>query len=76
MQSIEVKILVDSVDNVYDLALADTTYRYTVDDPGYQTPPDDPNAVMLYNGVQSGTLAGRMMRREFVSVIAARNSNY
>jgi type IV pilus assembly protein PilW len=76
VQSIEVKILVDSVDNVYDLALADTTYRYTVDDPGYQTPPDDPNAVMLYNGVQSGTLAGRMMRREFVSVIAARNSNY
>lgn len=76
VQSIQVNLLVDSVDNVYDLALADTTYRYTIDDPNYQTPPDDPNAPMLYNGVPNGTAAGRMMRREFVSVVAARNKNY
>jgi hypothetical protein len=61
---------------VYDLALADTTYRYTIDDPNLATPPADPNADMLYNGVSNGTKAGRMMRREFVTMIAARNSNY
>jgi len=69
-------MLLDSVDNVYDLALADTTYRYTVDDANFQTPPDDPNADMLYNGVSNGTKAGRMMRREFISTAAARNTNY
>jgi type IV pilus assembly protein PilW len=76
VKSIQVNMLLDSVDNVYDLALADTTYRYTIDDAGFQTPPPDPNDDMLYNGVSNGTKAGRMMRREFVSMVAARNSNY
>ena len=76
VKSIQVNMLLDSVDNVYDLALADTTYRYTVDSPDFQTPPDDPNADMLYDGTPNGTKAGRMMRREFVSMVAARNSNY
>ena len=69
-------MLLDSVDNVYDLALADTTYRYTVDSANLQTPPLSPTADMLYNGVSNGTKTGRMMRREFISMVAARNSNY
>jgi type IV pilus assembly protein PilW len=76
VKSIQVNLLIDSVDNVYDLALADTIYRYTIDDANYQTPPEDPNADMLYNGVANGTKTGRMMRREFISMVAARNSNY
>ena len=76
VKSIQVNMLLDSVDNVYDLALADTTYRYTVDNPNLQTPPLSPTADMLYNGVSNGTKTGRMMRREFISMVAARNSNY
>jgi type IV pilus assembly protein PilW len=76
VKSIQVNMLLDSVDNVYDLALADTTYRYTVDDPDLQTPQGAPTDDMLYNGVANGTKTGRMMRREFVSMVAARNSNY
>jgi type IV pilus assembly protein PilW len=76
VKSIQVNLLLDSVDNVYDLALADTTYRYTIDSANYQTPPSNPNDPMLYNGVSNGTQAGRMMRREFISMVAARNSNY
>jgi type IV pilus assembly protein PilW len=76
VKSIQVNMLLDSVDNVYDLALADTTYRYTIDDANYQTPPANPDDDMTYNGVTNGTKAGRMMRREFVSMVAARNSNY
>jgi type IV pilus assembly protein PilW len=76
VKSVQVNMLLDSVDNVYDLALADTTYRYTIDDANLQTPPDIPTADMLYNGVSNGTKAGRMMRREFVMMVAARNSNY
>jgi len=76
VKSIQVNMLLDSVDNVYDLALADTTYRYTIDDANLQTPPDIPTDDMLYNGVSNGTKAGRMMRREFVMMVAARNSNY
>ena len=76
VKSVQVNMLLDSVDNVYDLQLADQTYRYTVDSANYQTPPPDPNAPMLYNGVQNGTITGAMMRREFISMVAVRNSNY
>lgn len=76
VKSIQVNLLLDSVDNVYDLTLADTTYRYTIDSPDFQTPPPHPTDDMLYNGTPNGTKAGRMMRREFISMVAARNSNY
>lgn len=76
VKSIQVNMLLDSVDNVYDLTLADTTYRYTIDSPDYQTPPAHATDDMLYNGTPNGTKAGRMMRREFISMVAARNSNY
>jgi len=76
VKSVQVNMLLDSVDNVYDLQQADQTYRYTVDSANYQTPPLDPTALMLYNGVQNGMIAGAMMRREFISMVAVRNSNY
>jgi type IV pilus assembly protein PilW len=77
VKSVEVHMLIDSVDNVYDLALADTAYRYTVDDADMTLPPDSPTADMVYGSTgTNGSKAGRMMRREFVSMVATRNGNH
>jgi type IV pilus assembly protein PilW len=76
VKSIQVNMLLDSINNVYDLSLPDTSYRYTIDNANMATPPATAGALMSYNGVSNGSITGRMMRREFVSIIATRNGNH
>lgn len=77
VKSIQVNLLLDSINNVYDLSLPDTAFRYTVDGAGMTTPPDDPDGDMSYgSGTTNGSKTGRMMRREFISMVATRNGNH
>jgi type IV pilus assembly protein PilW len=75
LNSIEVHLLVDSVNNLYDLTSADMAYQYTY---GYggtdakQTPASPPSA---NTALTSGLKAGKMLRREFVSLVSVRNFN-
>jgi len=72
VKTIEVHVLVDSVNNMYDLNNAEMAYLYN---PSY-------GSSFTYNGVaappanQVGGIAfGKMMRREFVSLVSIRNFN-
>ena len=70
VRSIEVHLLLDTVNDI-DMTDADMAYRYTADgDTTMQIPPahDAP--------MPTGMLAGRMMRREFIASIVARNGNH
>lgn len=63
IKSIEVHVLLSTVDDV-GVAAVDTSYRYGIDGPNIQPPPAT---------LPSGLPAGRMMRREFVALVSARN---
>jgi type IV pilus assembly protein PilW len=67
VKSIEVHMLLNTVDDQFDLGLVDTAYRYSIDGPAIAPPP----ALMPVTGLASG----RMMRREFVSYVSLRNTN-
>lgn len=71
VMSVEVHLLLDTVDNIA-LAPADMAYRYTgaTGDTTMHIPPA-PNQPM-----DTGMLAGLMMRREFISSVAMRNGNH
>jgi type IV pilus assembly protein PilW len=75
LNSVEVHLLVDSVNNIYTLTPADMAYQYTY---GYggtdakQTPAAPPAATA---SLTSGLKAGMMLRREFVSLVSVRNFN-
>jgi len=69
VRSIEAHLLLDTVDNI-TLSDADKAYRYTIDSPNMTEPPA-PAADM-----GNGMLAGNMMRREFVALVATRNNNH
>ena len=76
LNSVEVHLLVDSVNNLYDLTPADMAYQYTY---GYggtdtqQTPVSPPSSAT--SALPSGLKAGKMLRREFVSLVSVRNFN-
>ncbi|MDC8015652.1 PilW family protein [Tahibacter soli] len=63
VKSIEVHLLLNTVGDV-GVAEVDTSYRYGIDGPEIRTPPAT---------LPSGLPAGRMMRREFVAQVTARN---
>jgi type IV pilus assembly protein PilW len=69
IRSIEVHMLLDTIDDIA-LSQADMAYRYTIDGAGMTVPPA-PDQDM-----GNGMLAGRMMRREFVALVATRNGNH
>ena len=75
LNSVEVHLLVDSVNNIYTLTPADMAYQYAY---GYggtdakQTPVLPPSAT---TPLASGLKAGKMLRREFVSLVSVRNFN-
>lgn len=69
VHSIEVHLLLDTVDNHFGLVQSDSAYRYSIDGPGFVLPPVDPAAPMPVTRIAAGV----MMRREFVSLVANRN---
>jgi type IV pilus assembly protein PilW len=69
IRSIEVHMLLDTIDDIA-LSGADMTYRYTIDSPDPVVPP------AAGDDMGNGMLAGRMMRREFVALVATRNGNH
>jgi type IV pilus assembly protein PilW len=75
LNSVEVHLLVDSVNNLYDLTPADMAYQYTYAYGGTdakQSPASPPSAT---TSLPSGLKAGWMLRREFVSLVSVRNFN-
>lgn len=75
LNSIEVHLLVNSVNNIYSLTPADMAYQYTYSYGGtdnQQTPAPPPAATA---NLPSGLKAGMMLRREFVSLVSVRNFN-
>ncbi|MBS0569889.1 MAG: PilW family protein [Proteobacteria bacterium] len=75
LNSIEAHLLVNSVNNQYDLTPADMAYQYTYAYSGTdakQTPASPPAAA---TALASGLKAGMMLRREFVSLVSVRNFN-
>lgn len=79
VKSIEAHVLIDSINNMYDLSTADTAYQYTYGYTGADTivsgkqpmlAGSPPAAILLSN-----LTAGAMMRREFVSLVSLRNFN-
>jgi type IV pilus assembly protein PilW len=69
IRSIEVHMLLDTIDDIA-LSGADMAYRYTIDGPDMTVPP------AADQDMGNGMLAGRMMRREFVALVATRNGNH
>jgi type IV pilus assembly protein PilW len=75
LNSMEVHLLVDSVNNIYTLTPTDMAYQYTYSYGGTdakQTPASPPAAA---SNLPSGLKAGMMLRREFVSLVSVRNFN-
>lgn len=73
VKSIEAHMLLNSINNMYDLTPADMAYRYNS---GYAA------TSIVYDGLSappatmpSGIAFGRVMRREFVALTAQRNYN-
>lgn len=76
LNSVEVHLLVDSVNNLYDLTPTDMAYQYTYAYGGTdtkQTPASPPSSAT--SALPSGLKAGKMLRREFVSLVSVRNFN-
>lgn len=69
VHSIEVHLLLNTVDNHFGLVQSDAAYRYSIDGPDFVVPPIELAAPMPVSNLP----AGRMMRREFVSLVANRN---
>jgi type IV pilus assembly protein PilW len=75
VKSIEARVLMNSINNLFDLIDADMAYQYTynydgTDNPQLRGPPAAPTVNM-----PSGIKAGKMLRREFVSMVSIRNYN-
>ena len=72
LNSIEVHLLVDSINNIYTLTPADMAYQYTYGYSGSDTKqtPASPGTTL-----SSGLTPGKMLRREFVSLVSVRNFN-
>ena len=69
VHSIEVHMLLDTIDNHFGLVQSDGAYRYSIDGPTFLLPPGNPTAPMPVTNIAAGV----MMRREFVSLVANRN---
>jgi type IV pilus assembly protein PilW len=78
VKSVQVNMLLDSVSNL-PLSDAETVYSYSVDGGTACTPPSSATDKMAYcvggAKVTNGSTAGRLMRREFISMVAVRNGN-
>lgn len=72
VKSIEAHLLVDSINNMYDLSYPDMGYQYSdgVTASGYTDPTTAPPTTQA-----SGIDFGKMMRREFVTLNSVRNYN-
>ena len=70
VRGIEVHLLMNTIDNQFDLAAADQAYRYSIDTG--TTPAAPTGATMPSTGIQTGA----MMRREFLTYAAVRNGTY
>jgi type IV pilus assembly protein PilW len=72
IRSIEVHMLVNTVDSTFGLTPADSSYRYGGDSSASATMIDGPlpTSTMPVTGIP----AGSMLRREFVSLISLRNN--
>lgn len=76
LNSIEVHLLVDSVNNLYTLTPQDMAYRYAYAYSGSDnTHKPAPPPSLATSDLPSGLKAGKMLRREFVSLVSARNFN-
>lgn len=69
VKSVEAHMLLDTVDDIM-LEPSDMAYRYTIDGPGMVVP--GAHDADMGNGM----LTGRMMRREFIALVATRNGNH
>ncbi|MBN8886570.1 MAG: PilW family protein [Rudaea sp.] len=78
VRSVQVNMLLNSVGNL-PLSDAETVYSYSVDGGTSCTPPSSAADNMTYcvggAKVTNGSKAGRLMRREFISMVAVRNGN-
>jgi type IV pilus assembly protein PilW len=72
LNSVEVHLLVDSVNNLYDLTPADMAYQYTY---GYGGSDSKQVPAAPGSTLPSGLAPGKMLRREFVSLVSVRNFN-
>lgn len=70
VRGIEVHLLMNTIDNQFDLTPADQAYRYSIDSGTTPTAPS--GATMPVTGVSTGA----MMRREFLTFAAVRNGTY
>ncbi|HET8943094.1 MAG TPA: PilW family protein [Rudaea sp.] len=71
IKTIEAHLLVDSINNM-DLTPADMAYQYTWSYTGTDLPQ---TAAVPATTLPNGLTAGRMLRREFVSLVSLRNYN-
>ncbi|MEO8459858.1 MAG: PilW family protein [Dokdonella sp.] len=69
VRSVEIHMLLDTVNNVASLDTTSMSYTYSQDTP--KTTTISSPTTLLPSGIQ----AGRMMRREFVSLVSVRNYN-
>lgn len=68
IRSVEVHALFNTVNNLNAMAEADTAYRYSIDG---SADPEPPGATMPVTELPSG----RMLRKEFISLLSVRNGN-
>lgn len=66
VRSVEIHALLNSVDDFWNLDNESVRFRYSIDDGNLVAPPSP---------LPSGLLPGRLMRREFVSLVSVRNYN-
>jgi type IV pilus assembly protein PilW len=72
VKSVEVHILVNSINNLFTLGRDEQSYRYNVTSmPTAPTVPPPPTTAMTVSGLK----AGSMMRREFITLVSVRNYN-
>jgi type IV pilus assembly protein PilW len=67
LASVEVHLLVDSVTDLFTLTVPEMVYQF--DGSGPQNPP------AAASNMPNGIKAGKMMRREFMTLVAVRNYN-
>lgn len=70
VRGVEVHALLNTIDNQFDLAAADTAYRYSIDTG--TTPAAPTGTTMPATGLPNGV----MMRREFTTYVSIRNGTY
>lgn len=68
VRSVEVHALFNTVNDLRTMAQADTAYRYSIDG---SDDPEPPGATMPVTNLPSG----RMLRKEFISLLSVRNGN-